>query len=81
MYQAYMPKFDDFTKKSQEFTTSVIDFNTQAALFGVEMFKKTLGSESTTYLKMVSESIESFSNNAKKVITGDFFAFNSANKN
>ena len=75
-----MPKFEEFTKRTQEFTTSVIDFNTQAALFGVDVVKKTVGSESTTYLKMVSESIESFSKNAKKIVAGDFFPLYSGNK-
>jgi len=76
MYQA----IQEYTKKAQEFTTSVIDFNTQAALFGVELMKKSVGSESTTYLKMVSESIESASKNAKKIIAGDFFPLYSGNK-
>jgi|TARA_R110000868_G_scaffold406624_1_gene687208 hypothetical protein len=76
MYEA----LQEFTKKSQEFTTSVIDFNTQAALFGIDLMKKSVGSESTTYLKMVSESIESISKNAKKVVTGDFFPLYSGNK-
>jgi hypothetical protein len=76
MYEA----LQEFTKKSQEFTTSIINFNTQAALFGIDLMKKSVGSESTTYLKMVSESIESVSNNAKKVVAGDFFPLYSGNK-
>jgi hypothetical protein len=63
----------EFTKKSQEFTVSLIDAQYKATIAAFDAIGAFAGTESTTYLDKAKEVVNTVTENAKEIIqTGTF---------
>jgi hypothetical protein len=69
-----LPTQADLLKKSQEFTTSLLELNTYNAQSVIEATNKLLGSEFTTYSIKAVETLDTVLDNAKEAINFQYRA-------